>query len=80
MTGISPVFGVGAFIPGSTFGGQITPFDWLSLSLSVPGELVALFAQAFGSAVWACAKAVEVIASKSVSAVKEFRLFLVMQG
>ena len=64
MTGIFPAFGVGALMAGSTFGGQMTPFDWASLSLSVSlGAVCAPFAQAFASPGrspdWTCAKADE---------------------
>ena len=33
MTGMVPLFGVGAVMPGSTFGGHSTPLLWLSLPL-----------------------------------------------
>src|SRR5476651_2482596 len=39
MTGIVPPSGVGALIFGSTFGGQITPSERASLSLSVSPAL-----------------------------------------
>ena len=35
ITGVFPASGVGAFIPGSMSGGQITPLVWSSRSLSV---------------------------------------------
>jgi hypothetical protein len=58
ITGILPVSGAGVRMPWSIFdGGQITPLDWLSLSLRFcPDELV-LLAQFFvsGAGVCACA-------------------------
>ena len=35
ITGVFPASGVGAFIPASMSGGQITPFVWPSFSLNV---------------------------------------------
>jgi hypothetical protein len=69
ITGIFPVSGAGVFIPGSTFGGQITPPSSLSLSDfdESPGS-----AQGFWSALSACAQASEtpVTVSASISAVR----------
>jgi hypothetical protein len=51
MIGIFPTSGVGALIPGSTFGGHNTPSLWASLSLKfVPLPVVAFGAGVSG--VW----------------------------
>src|ERR1700733_12333959 len=64
MTGVLPASGVGAFMPGSTSGGQITPLDWPSLSPSV-WLLRSCSEQAFESVV--CAAAGAAIASASAA-------------
>jgi len=70
ITGIFPVSGAGALIPGSTFGGQITPPPSLSLSLSVfdesPGS-----AQGFCATSGACAEVSETPASVSATTIPE---------
>jgi len=62
ITGILPVSGTGAFMAGSTSGGQMTPPPWSSFSLSVLDESPGA-EHGFWSVLGACAKAGQADAS-----------------
>ncbi len=81
MTGIFPVFGVCALIPGSTLGGQITPLVSPSLLLNDwPEELSAASEQAFGLALCACASAADRIAAVANTTVKKIFAIIFTHG
>ncbi len=81
MIGVLPVSGVGALIPGSTFGGQITPLVWLSRLLNDwPEELFAASEQPFGSLPCPCAKAADRIAAEMNTTVKKIFAIVFTHG
>ena len=74
ITGVFPAFGVGAFIPVSMSGGQITPLVWSSRSLSV-WLLRSCSVQAFESVF--CAQANEAVPIVIKRAASTFSILLI---